>query len=96
MVENAPKTEWLEPIYNEALCLHKPVKYEIFNKLKFSALILELFADLLNEHITLQIRTLAIVFKFRSKCITCWAFDIPSIDDRELFIEYMANQLNKL
>ena len=48
--------EWCELIYSEALRIYKPTKYNTVNKLRFFALILELFAEMQHEDVIIQVK----------------------------------------
>ena len=87
---------WCELIYAEALKLYRPSKYETVNKLRFLALILELFAEIQNEDAIVEVKAVNIKFKFRSKNYVFWFFEIPEFKDRKLYLAYMNNHLSKL
>lgn len=83
-------------IYDEALKEYEPSKYETVNKLNFFSITLRLFAELRNEDAYIEISTLTIKFKYKFGSVCYWVFDIPVIEDKELFVEYMSSELNKL
>lgn len=87
--------EWCELIYSEALRLHKTSRYKAIDKLRFFALILELFVEMRNDEVTIQIKTVNIKFKLRSKNYIFWVFEIPDYQDKRLFMTYMYRQLSK-
>ena len=87
---------WCELIYAEALKLYRSSKYETVNKLRFLALILELFAEIQNEDAIVEVKAVNIKFKFRSKNYVFWFFEIPEFKDRKLYLAYMNNHLSKL
>lgn len=73
--------EWCELIYSEALRIYKPTKYNTVNKLRFFALILELFAEMQHEDAMIQVKTVNVKLKLRSKnyifgCLKCLIFRI--------------------
>lgn len=87
--------EWCELIYSEALRLHKTSSYKAIDKLRFFALILELFVEMRNDEATIQIKTINIKFRLRSKNYIFWVFEIPDYQDKKLFMTYMYRQLSK-
>lgn len=88
--------EWCELIFAVALEQFKPSKYEIDNKLRFFGLILKLFVEMRKEQAIIEVKTVFIKFKFRSKSYTFWVFEIPDYEDRKLYLEYLRSQLTKL
>lgn len=88
--------KWCEIIFDKALKLYRPSKYEIANKLRFFALILKLFVEMHKEEAIIQVKTVNIRFKFRSKSYIFWVFEIPDFKDRKLYLECMKIQLSKL
>ena len=87
---------WCELIYAEALKLYRPSKYETVNKLNFLALILELFAEIQKEHAIVDVKTVNIKFRFRSKNYIFWFFEIPDFEDKKQYLAYMSSHLSKL
>ncbi|MCO8043257.1 hypothetical protein OC498_11685 [Acinetobacter bohemicus] len=83
-------------IYDEALKEYEPSKYEIVNKLKFFSITLRSFAELRGEDAYIEINTLTVIFKCRLGSKYYWVFDIPEIDDKEQFIDWLSSELNKL
>lgn len=88
--------EWCELIFAVALEQFKPSEYEIDNKLRFFALVLKLFVEMRKEQAIIEVKTVFIKFKFRSKSYTFWVFEIPDYEDRKLYMEYLRSQLTKL
>lgn len=88
--------EWCELIFAVALEQFKPSKYEIDNKLRFFALVLKLFVEMRKKQAIIEVKTVFIKFKFRSKSYTFWIFEIPDYEDRKLYMEYLRSQLTKL
>ncbi|MEB4802517.1 hypothetical protein [Acinetobacter soli] len=88
--------EWCELIFAVALEQFKPSAYEIDNKLRFFALVLKLFIEMRKEQAIIEVKTVFIKFKFRSKSYTFWVFEIPNYEDRKLYLEYLRSQLTKL
>lgn len=88
--------EWCKLIFAVALEQFKPSKYEIDNKLRFFDLVLKLFVEMLKEQAIIEVKTVFIKFKFRSKSYTFWVFEIPDYEDRKLYLEYLRSQLTKL
>lgn len=64
--------KWCELIYSEALRIYKPTKYNTVNKLRFFALILELFAEMQHEDAMIQVKTVNVKLKLRSKNYIFW------------------------
>ncbi|MCO8066121.1 hypothetical protein NI459_00415 [Acinetobacter schindleri] len=83
-------------IYDEAIKEYKPSKYEIVNKLKFFSITLRLFAELRDEDACIEINTLTVIFEYRLKSTSYWVFDIPEIEDKSQFIDWLSFELNKL
>lgn len=83
-------------IYDEALKEYEPSTYEIVNKLKFFSIALRLFAELMDEDAFIEINTLTVIFKCRSRSTCYWVFDMPEIGDKKQFVEYLSSELNKL
>lgn len=83
-------------IYDEALKEYEPSKYEIVNKLKFFSITLRLFAELRDEDAYIEINTLTVIFKCRSRSTCYWVFDIPEIGCKKQLVEYLSSELNKL
>ena len=88
--------EWCELIFAVALEQFKPSKYENDNKLRFFGLVLKLFVEMRKEQAIIEVKTVFIKFKFRSKSYTFWVFEIPDYEDRKLYLEYLRSQLTKL
>lgn len=87
--------KWCELIFAVALEQFKPSEYEIDNKLRFFALVLQLFVEMRKEQAIVEVKTVFIKFKFKSKSYTFWVFDIPNYEDRKLYLEYLRSQLTK-
>ena len=83
-------------IYDEALKEYEPSKCETVNKLKFLLIALRLFAELRDEDACIEINTLTLIFKYRLRSICYWVFDVPEIEDKKQFVEYLSSELNKL
>ncbi|OTG69921.1 hypothetical protein B9T38_14175 [Acinetobacter sp. ANC 4218] len=83
-------------IYDEALKEYEPSKYDIVNKLNFFLIALRLFAELRDEDAYIEMNTLTLIFKYRLKSTCYWVFDVPEIEDKKQFIEYLSSELNKL
>lgn len=66
--------EWCELIFAVALEKFKPSEYEIDNKLRFFALVLKLFVEVYKEQAIIEVKTVNVKFKFRSKSYTFWVF----------------------
>lgn len=88
--------EWCELIFAVALEKFKPSEYEIDNKLKFFALVLKLFVEMRKEEAIIEVKTVNVKFKFRSKSYAFWVFGIPNYEDRNLYLAYLKSQLSKL
>ena len=87
---------WRELIYTEALKLYRPSKYKTINKLNFLALILELFAEIQKEQAIVEVKTVNIKFRFKSKNYIFWFFEIPDFEDKKQYLAYMSSHLSKL
>lgn len=88
--------EWCELIFAVALEQFKPSKYEIDNKLRFFALVLKLFVEMRKEQAIIEVKTVNVKFKFRSRSYAFWFFEIPDYEYRKLYLEYLRSQLTKL
>ena len=86
--------ETLVFVYDEALKVHGSAAHEINDKLKFLAEYLSLYAKLRNEEALIEIKALTVLFKYRSKSRTYWVFDMPEIEEKDLYIEYLFDLLN--
>lgn len=87
--------EWCELIFAVALEQFKPSEYEIDNKLRFFALVLKLFVEMRKEEAIIEVKTVNVKFKFRSKNYVFWVFEIPDFEDRNLYLAYLKRQLAK-
>lgn len=87
--------EWCELIFAVALEKFKPSKYEIDNKLRFFALVLKLFVEVYKEQAIIEVKTVNVKFKFRSRSYAFWVFEIPSYEDHDLYLIYLKVQLSK-
>ncbi|WP_151791757.1 hypothetical protein [Acinetobacter soli] len=85
--------EWFELIFAVALEQFKPSEDEIDNKLRFFALVLKLFVEMRQEQAIIEVKTVVIKFKFRSKTYIFWVFEIPNFEDRNLYLKYLKSQL---
>ena len=88
--------EWCELIYSEALRIYKPTKYNTVNKLRFFALILELFAEMQHEDVIIQVKAVNVKIKLRSKNYIFWVFEMPDFQDKTLCLTYMSSKLSQL
>ena len=81
-------------IYDEALKEYESSEYHIINKLKFLTIALRLFAEIKGEDACIEIRTLAVIFNFRLDSRTFWVCEMPEIEEKLLFIEYLSTEIN--
>jgi len=65
--------------------IYKPTKYNTVNKLRFFALILELFAEMQHEDAMIQVKAVNVKLKLRSKNYIFWVFEMPDFQDKTLF-----------
>lgn len=83
-------------IYDEALKEFEPSKYEIVNKLNFFSITLRVFAELRGEDAYIEIKTITVIFEYRVRSTCYWVFDIPEIEDKKQFVDYLSAELSKL
>ena len=87
--------ETLVLVYDEALKVHGSATHDINGKLKFLAEYLSLYAKLRNEEALIEIKTLTVRFKYRSRSRTYWVFDMPEISNKKLYIEYLFDLMGE-
>jgi len=86
----------LRQLQNEAVSCLGYWEQSTVNKLNFLALILELFAEIQKEHAIVDVKTVNIKFRFRSKNYIFWFFEIPDFEDKKQYLAYMSSHLSKL